>query len=193
MLMKKVDMRQNGERGFTLVELLVAMSVFSFMLVIVVVGFINIVHLHNQALASNAAQDNARAGMDELVRAVRDSAGVVSTTPGPNGRLCLASPTGQQRVYYLVGGVLTRADNCAAPVAGTIASITSSAVTVSNFAAVVQSTGPKVVKPVVQLTLTLGSSNGTTTGTGAALTCGTSNSARTFCSTVTLTSGAVPR
>jgi prepilin-type N-terminal cleavage/methylation domain-containing protein len=191
MLMKNAKKRRMGDRGFSLIELLVAMSVFSFMLVIVVVGFINVVHLHNQAIASNMAQDNARTAMDELVRAIRDSAGVVSTTPGPSGSVCLASPTGQQRAYYLTGGVLMRADNCATHTSPQ--SITSSSVLVSSFAVTVQSTGPKVVKPVVQVAVTVGTNNGTTTGSGATLACGPTNANRTFCSTVTLTSGAVPR
>jgi prepilin-type N-terminal cleavage/methylation domain-containing protein len=189
--MTSANKQSSSEGGFTLVELLVAMAVFSFMLVIVVVGFINVVHMHNQAIASNMSQDNARTAMDELVRAVRDSAGVVSTTAGPSGTLCLASPTGQQRIYYLNAGVLTRADNCTTRTGPQ--QITSSSVTVSNFEATVQSTGPKVVKPVVRLTVTMGSSNGTTIGAGTALRCRDSNQERTFCSIVTLTSAAVPR
>jgi len=193
MLVNKARKLRKDERGFTLVELLVAMSVFSFMLVIVVVGFINVVHLHNEAIASNMAQDNARTAMDELVRAVRDSAGTITPTAGPNGTLCLGAPQGgQERYYYLVAGVLTRADNCTTH--SNPASITSSSVQVTNFDPIVQSTGPKVKKPVVQLTVTVGTAgNGTTVGAGASLACGNSNASRTFCSVVTLTSGAVPR
>lgn len=179
------------ERGFTLVELLVAMSVFSFLLVIVVVGFVNVVRMHNQAVASNMAQDNARTAMNELVRAVRDSAGVVSVTGGPTGTLCLESLTGQQRIYYVQTNVLMRADNCTTRT--NPQSITSSAVRVSNFDPVIGSSGPTVVKPVVQLAVTVGSNNGTTTGVGASLACGNSNADRTFCGVVTLTSAAVPR
>jgi len=193
MLMRNAKTRQKDERGFTLVELLVAMSVFSFMLVIIVVGFVNIVHLHNEAIASNIAQDNARTGMDELVRGVRASSGVVSTTPGPSGTVCLSSPqAGQNQIYYLNAGVLMRASNCATKTNPT--AITSSSVVVSNFAVTVQSTGPKIVKPVVQITVTVGTAgNGTTVGAGASLACGNTNSDRTFCSVVTLTSAAVPR
>src|SRR5258705_7656478 len=105
MIMKRKRNREMSEQGFTLVELLMAMAVFSFMLLIVVVGFMNIVHLHNQAIASNMAQDNARTVMDEMVRAVRDSQGVITTTPGPFGTVCLGSPTaGQERYYYVQTG-----------------------------------------------------------------------------------------
>ncbi|HEX3082445.1 MAG TPA: prepilin-type N-terminal cleavage/methylation domain-containing protein [Candidatus Saccharimonadia bacterium] len=193
MLMKRANQRRKGnEQGFTLVELLVAMAVFSFMLVIVVVGFINIVHLHNQAIASNMAQDNARTAIDEIVRAVRDSQGEITATAGPNGTLCVGSPTaGQERYYYLNAGILYRASNCTTHLP--TQAVTSNVVVVSNFAPVVQSVGPTVVKPVVQVAITVGSNNGTTTGSGAGLSCNNSNADRTFCSVVTLTSGAVPR
>lgn len=175
-----------------MIELLVAMAVFSFMLLIIVVGFINIVKLHNQAIASNIAQDNARTAMDELVRAVRDSAGVVTPAPGvPANRLCLANASGPQQVYYISGGQLFRADNCTAPTGAT--AITTTSVQIANFLATVKTAGTNIVKPQVEMTITVASNNGTTTGVGASVTCGTSNRDRQFCSVVTLTSGAVPR
>jgi prepilin-type N-terminal cleavage/methylation domain-containing protein len=179
--------------GFTMIELLVAMAVFSFMLLIIVVGFINIVRLHNQALASNTSQDNARTAMDELVRAVRDSAGVVTPAPGvPANTLCLANASGPQRVYYLNGGILYRADDCTSRV--NAVAVTSTAVQVANFVATVKTAGASILKPQVELTVTIATTgNGTTTGSGASIACGPSTADRTFCSVVTLTSGAVPR
>ncbi len=192
MLMNRVRAVQRGERGFTLIELLVAMSVFSFMLVIVVTGFINIVRLHDEALAANLAQDNARVAMDELVRGVRNSTGAASATgTGASGVLCLNSLTGLPVAYYVQGGVLMRANDCAAH--SNPAAITSSSVFVSDFTPAQLSQGPKVVRPLVQMSVTVGSNNGTTAGSGAALTCGSTNADRTFCSVVTLTSEAAPR
>jgi prepilin-type N-terminal cleavage/methylation domain-containing protein len=190
--MKRID----DNAGFTMIELLVAMTVFSFMLAIIVMGFMNIVRLHNQALASNMAQDNARTAIDELVRSVRDSATVVTPTAVgvPTTSMCLASSTGVQQIYYLVAGVLTRADDCATksnPVA-----ITSSSVNVANFQATLVTGGPQIVKPEVQLTVTVGTSTtgpALTTNSGANIKCGPTSAERQFCSVVTLTSGAVPR
>ncbi len=180
-----------------MIELLVAMAVFSFMLLIIVVGFINVVKLHNQALASNIAQDNARTAMAELVRGVRDSTGVVGAPgAGPNGTLCLADASGVPKYYYtrLVGTVRTlfRGDNCGAIPAANEQAITNSSVNVTNFVATVDSLGPAIVKPEVKLTVTVGSSNGTTTA-GPIPTCNNNNADRQFCAVVTLTSGAVPR
>jgi len=178
--------------GFTLIELLMAMTVFSFMLLIIVSGFMNIVRLHNQAVASNQAQDSARTAMNELVRAVRDSGGVTSATTLPTGQMCLASTTGQPQQYYIESGSLKRADGCGVPRANPH-QITSDAVQVSNFSPVIETSGPEITKSQVKISITLGSANGTTTGTGANLQCGPSTADRTFCATVTLTSEAVQR
>lgn len=186
--------KATSEQGFTLVELLVAMSIFSFMLVLVVVGFLNIVRLHNQALASNMAQDNARTAIDEVVRAVRDSASVVAPASGvPAAEICLANASGPQIVYYVdpVTRALNRAENCVTRV--NAQRVTSELVQVSNFTATVKTEGANIVKPQVEMSVTVASFNGTTTGSGAAIACGPTSQDRAFCAVVTLTSGAVPR
>lgn len=181
-------MRQH-EHGFSLIELLVAMAVFSFILLIIVVGFINIVQLRNQALASNMAQDNARTAMNELVRAVRDSQGVVGApTAGPLGTICLSKVGGQSSSYKIFSSVLTRYDGCG-PTATFSQSITSSSMSVVFFEAVPETMGSNIVKPQIKITVSVASNNGTATG-GV---CNDNNRDRNFCSTATLTSGAVPR
>ena len=141
---------KDTEAGFTLIELLMAMAIFSFMLMIVVIGFINVVHIHNQAVAANIAEDNARTAMDELVRAVRTSNGVL---PSAANTLCLTNTSsGGETIYYVAHpfpltplvGVLTRANsprvlgtpNCVVPGTSPQA-ITSSIVSVTAFSGVV--------------------------------------------------------
>src|ERR1700733_13320507 len=180
--------RMKAQAGFTMIELLVAMTIFSFMLMIISVGFINVVKIHNQALASNNSQDNARTAINELVRAVRDSTGV-SGAPGigPNGTLCLNDASGTQKNYWIktvtIAGISTkvlyRGDGCIATPANQQA-ITSGSVNVNNFFAKVNTSGPNIVKPEVQLTVGVASNNGTTTGTGAAVACGPGASDREF-------------
>jgi prepilin-type N-terminal cleavage/methylation domain-containing protein len=177
--------------GFTLIELLMAMAVFSFMLLIIVAGIMNVLHVRSEALASDKVQDNARVAMNELVRAVRDSSAVVGVPgPGPSGTLCLAKQGGALTEYYVEGGILKRADNCGGPPWINPKEITNTVATVISFEAVVESFGPNIVKPEVKLSLKMSSSNGTTNAAGD---CNNNNSDRTFCSSVTLTSGAVPR
>lgn len=185
-----------------------AMAVFSFMLLIIVVGFMNVVTIHNRALASNQAQDSARAAMDTLVQAVRDSSDLPTiqsaSLPGITNAnydvLCLKSPSGF--VDYYVKGSPAQILSASIPVCGdtnpahlsNIVPVTSNAEKVSYFHAVQQTNSSQPDwRPEIELTLTLGSSNGTTNGTGTSLACNNNNADRSFCSTATLTSGAVPR
>ncbi len=190
--------------GFTLIELLLAMAVFSFMLLIIVSGFTNVVRLHDAALAANGAQDNARTAVDELTRAVRNSAGVISSTADAQGntQLCLSNSAGPVQSYFVrnVGTpavmTLLRNDGCTWSTAGAQA-ITNSTVKVTHFFANATTSGSSLTKEEVHFTVQVASSNGTTTtvGSGAAAVTSCTNGAasRTFCSVVTLNSGAEPR
>jgi prepilin-type N-terminal cleavage/methylation domain-containing protein len=183
-----------AEAGFTLIELLMAMTVFSFMLLIIVVGFMNIVRMHNQAVASNMAQDSARSAMNELVRAVRDSGGVTYVSlPSTPGQMCLASTTGQPQQYYVENGSLKRADGCGGISRTSSHQLTSNAVEVQDFTPTLETAGTNISKAQVKLSLTIGSANGTTEMVNGKLQCGPGNAERTFCAVVTLTSEAVQR
>jgi type II secretory pathway pseudopilin PulG len=179
--------------GFTMVALVVAMAVFSFMLMIITVGFMNVVRMHNAAVASNVVQDNARTAIDEMVKAVRDSSGIVAGSSIPGSVMCLAKASGPQQVYYLTSGVLYSADNCPTASRTNVRALTNSYVTVQYFNFVQRNSGANLVKPQIDVSVTIGSSNGTTTGSGSTTSCTNDNSARQFCSVITLTSGAVPR
>jgi prepilin-type N-terminal cleavage/methylation domain-containing protein len=188
------------QAGFTMIELLVAMAVFSFMLLIIAVGFINVVRLHNEAVASNQVQDSANAAMQELVQAVRDSNGMDVAKSGVNPFnanfgtfLCLKNLSGVEQAYYVsAANVLTRADGCTA--LNNQQPLSSSSVNVTYLGATPETSGPSITKPEMALELTVASANGTATGTaGKDVGCNDNTYDREFCSTVDLTSGAVPR
>ena len=80
------------EAGFTLVELLLAMAVFSFMLVIVTSGYIQLMRIYQSGLASRATQQNARGVVDNIEQVMR-TAGKGWTNTG-NTTLCLQTGTG---------------------------------------------------------------------------------------------------
>jgi prepilin-type N-terminal cleavage/methylation domain-containing protein len=204
----------SDQRGFTLIELLVAMAVFSFLLLIIVVGFMNIVSVHNAAVASNQAQDSARAAMDELVQAVRNSEGAVTpiptgVAPGITGALggnfavlCLNSNSGGPKEYFvasLSGGPNQLFERDGAGCSATAVSASDTPLTSTDNAVTyfgVQQytdTSKQGWKPELQITLALGSSNGTTNGNGLSNQCNANTADRQYCSTVTLTSGASPR
>lgn len=189
-----------GQRGFTLIELILAMAVFSMMLLIIVSGFINVVHLHNRAIALNQTQDNARAAMDQIVQAVRNSSN--GSTPNIQGSaplgasLCVSSVSGPDTVFFIdaVTYSLMRADGCVARL--NAEALTNPNVVVTNFAPTVESvSGSAGTKPQVDLALTVATSNGTTdpATNGEGVKCAVGTSTQTFCSVVTFKSGVTPR
>jgi prepilin-type N-terminal cleavage/methylation domain-containing protein len=188
------------QNGFTMIELLVAMAVFSFMLLIISVGFINVVKVHNAAIAANLTQDSSNSAMQAMVQAVRDSEGIVSIVTNPlnstyGDQLCLKT-SGVNQVYLInTSQVLERYDSnstCTSRSAGQPLTAATN-VQATYFKATVETTGATITKPEVSLALTVASGNGTTTGSGATVSCANNNQDRAFCSFMTLTSGAEPR
>lgn len=162
--------RRQAEAGFSMIELLLAMAIFSMALVIVSAGFINIVRLYQSGLASRSTQQNARLLLEEMSRTVRDSGSAtpVAVTTGVGGvtvfsRVCLQN--GSRIVVFAVDGAgnlrqgTTTAPNCPAPVFDSSwKTINDSSVRVTQFA--VDSTGK--VGPAggtVMMTITVASNN----------------------------------
>jgi prepilin-type N-terminal cleavage/methylation domain-containing protein len=183
-----------SEKGFTLIELMVAMAVFSFMLIIVVSGFISVVRMRNEALAADAAQDNARVAMDTLVAAVRDSSGVITPTAGLTGSdLCLDETGSTQRRFWVktVSGVkvLYQNQDCSSSNGN---AVTNPSIDVNDFEATNTSTIASNLKSEVELKVSVGTA-GNNTVNAAGTACNNNNQDREFCSVITLTSGAVSR
>lgn len=79
-----------NQKGFTMVELLIAMAVFSFMLSIVLVGFVSIVRIDQAGLTSRATQQNARDLSDTVTQSIRTSTQAwTSTVSSSVNTLCL--------------------------------------------------------------------------------------------------------
>ena len=128
--MTKPTIQRQG--GFTLVELLVAMAVFTFMLLIISVSFIGIIHITQSGTASRNAQQTSRLILETVERQLRSSQRVAAVmdpaSGGRLGRLCLY--TDGRYVQYAVDGAnnlrvgdiaLPAFDTCAAPSAATLA------------------------------------------------------------------------
>jgi prepilin-type N-terminal cleavage/methylation domain-containing protein len=179
--------------GFTLIELILAMAVFSGALLIIVGGFLNIMRLSNQSISFNVAQDNARKAMDDVVATIRSSSSTVAptATAGVLGTLCLRSSKGPDQYYDVVAGRLRRSNNCSTP-SGSVF-LTQSNMRVQQFVPIITDTGlAGGSRPQINITMTVSSAAGTT-GTGAATKCVADVVQRTFCSVVTINSGATPR
>lgn len=71
-------MSKSAAKGFTLVELLLAMAFFSFILLFITTGFIVINRAYNKGITVKLVQDEGRQAMNRLTREIR-SANVVTT------------------------------------------------------------------------------------------------------------------
>ena len=126
--------------GFSLIELLVAMALFSFLLLIVSSGFIGVVRTYQAGVSQRLVQQNSRLIIDDITRTVRIAQkvqvapGNVSVTLGgvpgslKQDIVCLNTSTGiivyaVERVAQgrLRQGIYPVSTPCAYPSAGTIA------------------------------------------------------------------------
>ncbi len=187
------------QQGFTLVELIIAMAVFSFMMVIVSAGFIQVVRIHQSGIASRTTQQNARLVIDAIMKDVRQSALAATANPGQLNWLCLAR--GSQTLEYAVdgsgnlrvGAIATPASGtCPAPVFNsTWRTLNDPAVTVTQFA--VTTTPP--TQPglgTTMVTLTLASRNNLDALDATKTRC-LPGAGSQFCAVTTLNSGAALR
>jgi prepilin-type N-terminal cleavage/methylation domain-containing protein len=90
-----------NQRGFTLVELLIAMAVFSFMMMIVTAGFVQVVRIHQSGIASRATQQNARLILDAVSKQIRQSGTAIVTAGGTSQLTQLWLTNGSQLEYYV--------------------------------------------------------------------------------------------
>lgn len=104
-------MNHSARKGFTLVELLVAIAVFSILISIGVGGFVHALRTQREVAALISAQSNASAALEQITREVRTGY-LFCTAPGsspgspaiPNS---ICQPQGQNSGCYLSGSVWT--------------------------------------------------------------------------------------
>lgn len=79
----------NYHKGFTIIELLIALSFFSFLLMALTVGFVQINRAYTKGITVKTIQENGRVLMNDITRAIRSSGdGVVTVSANPY-RLCI--------------------------------------------------------------------------------------------------------
>ncbi len=89
-----------GEGGFTIIELLIAMTLFSSLLIVITAGFINILRLQTNTVASRNTQQAARYAIEEIVRTGRNSTAVsVPAAPVANV-VCFWTSPGNGTMYH---------------------------------------------------------------------------------------------
>jgi prepilin-type N-terminal cleavage/methylation domain-containing protein len=182
--------------GFTMVELLVAMAIFSFMLLIVSAGFLQVVRIQQSGIASRTTQQNARLVLDSLTKDVRVSAAAGVGNPGALNWLCLNR--GSQTLEYAVDGSGDlRAGSIASPPVGTCPApaFTASWRTLNDTGTQVTQFAVTTTPPVspglgtAMVTITLVSRNNLTALDATKTHC-TAGGGAQFCAVTTLSSGA---
>lgn len=179
--------RSTNQGGFTLIELLMAMAVFSFMLSIIVAGFLNVVRLHNSSVSTNVVMDNAQTIMSTLERDIRDGTRIDATRLAA-GELCVDD---NQLIYVDINKNLMMVPSANCTPAGTPVQLSSSDVKIYYFA--LQNDTPATTRPTIHLAMVVGTANATMTGSGLATSCTGNAEARAWCAITTVTGAATPR
>ena len=113
--MKLKDIFGQEQRGFTLIELMIATMVFSVILLLCVFGLVQVGNTYYRGLTSSQTQNAARAISDDIVQSIQFDGGTVISSipastdpvptvttwanPGATGAFCL----GDKRYTYLIG------------------------------------------------------------------------------------------
>jgi type II secretory pathway pseudopilin PulG len=139
------------EEGFTLIELLMAFTLFSFVMLLVVNGFIYVSRMHQNGVSIRNTQEAARLVSETLTRQIRTASEVKATATG----LCVVNNNAIVFELNPATNILNRRlvpnNDCSNP-AGSIEPITSDDVWVRRFEPLIL-TDPSNNPVSVELTL----------------------------------------
>lgn len=93
--------KSDQSAGFTLVELLLAMALFSFVLLIVVLGVVSLIKVYQTGVADRRSQNGARVAMNQMVEFGRDSISFAYSGSVNKYAICMYGP--RPTVFYLGG------------------------------------------------------------------------------------------
>lgn len=194
-------MKIRGQEGFSLVELTIAMAVFSFMLLIVSKGFLQVLRVQQAGVASRNTQQNARLIMEQMTREARSAFDVhIQPGIGSTQTICMVTAGGLSEYYVvLVSGIPrlyrgTRDYNsgyvagvCQPPTATQV--LSSANVKVVDLSGLVTNPVPVAGEPApipsLNMTIKLASATGQLDASGLKCDAGFNNQ---FCSVTSLTS-----
>ncbi|HKU19222.1 MAG TPA: prepilin-type N-terminal cleavage/methylation domain-containing protein [Candidatus Saccharimonadales bacterium] len=93
---------RQDQRGFTIVELLIATMVFSVVLLLVTAGILQVSRVYYRGVTETNTQNVARSVLDSVSQAIQFSGGPITvTTPSAPGAQAFFCVGAQQFVYYL--------------------------------------------------------------------------------------------
>jgi len=100
---------KHKQAGFTLIEVMLAMAILTFMLLVVSLAYINIARLYNASTAARNVQQNNRFAMEQMSRVARTSKSVIFSDPDSNGSLTAICFVSSKTLFYVVDGALRQA------------------------------------------------------------------------------------
>ena len=96
------------ERGFTVIELLIATAVFGTVLLVVTIGILQISRVYYKGITERNTQNAARTIVDMIAQGIQFNGGKVTTTPAsPTAGSSYAFCVGNQQYSYTVGYQVT--------------------------------------------------------------------------------------
>lgn len=97
----KPNTNSSRQRGFTIIELMIATAVFSTILLVVLTAITQIGRMYYKGLTTSQTQEVARTVLDRISQEVQFSgqAGTpITVTAGPNGLICI----GKSRFFFII-------------------------------------------------------------------------------------------
>lgn len=93
----------NNSQGFTLVELLIATTVFSVILLVAAAALIQVGRMYYKGVITSKTQNVARSVTDDVSRSIQFSSGNLTTASSGSNPLIQAICSGNTRFTYVVG------------------------------------------------------------------------------------------
>ncbi len=115
------------DKGFTLIEMIVAVAVFSIVTTMALGSFLNVSDIQKKAMALRAVNDNLNFAVETMMREIRTGTDYCSTTCSPSS-FNFTNSLGDLMVYALDGSVIKRSSN-----GGSFLSLTSAEVEIENL------------------------------------------------------------
>ncbi len=103
-LISKIDFFKRRRQGFTLLEFIVAITVFLVVITVAVGGFVRALKTHRQAMSLMAANSNVSAAIEQISREIRTGSNFVIS----GGALTFDNADGAPVTYEASGGSITR-------------------------------------------------------------------------------------
>jgi len=175
--MKMAKLKGAGSRGFTMIELLVTMTLFLIIIGAVSAIFIQSMKTQRLTLALIAVNDDASLALEQMTREIRTGfnfcpvGGADSCSPS---KLVFENSAGEDIIYDLKNGALVKSVN------GILKPITSGDVKISRLAFIVSGQAASDnERPFVTIAMTVGSRNPALEKAGISTSLQTSVSSRT--------------